>query len=300
MSANDKYIYSFVIPHKNSVGLLSRCLASIPERDDVEIIVVDDNSDDEKKPKIGHKNEQIVYLDKNSSNGAGKARNVGLEKASGRWVLFADCDDFYEKDFLNELDNYKDSAYDVVFFDAHFFYEVESKKEQESPRRKYIKAFQENPLLAKNNALIRHCDENIWSRMYRRDFVNKISAKFEERQACNDGFFAHYTSSNAKNIKVIESKLYYYVKNGGSISHRIQTKSMFLDRYMAAFRIRRLIYDNADSRPALAICFNMKSFLGRLKHQGLFFFLKLFALHCRYDVSFFVIYYYKVKSMLCR
>ena len=36
--------YSIIIPHKNIPQLLKRCLDSIPQRDDVQIIVVDDNS----------------------------------------------------------------------------------------------------------------------------------------------------------------------------------------------------------------------------------------------------------------
>lgn len=42
-------VYSFIIPHKNCPVLLNRCLDSIPIRDDVQIIVVDDNSDVDKK-----------------------------------------------------------------------------------------------------------------------------------------------------------------------------------------------------------------------------------------------------------
>lgn len=38
--------YSIIIPHKNISSLLRRCLDSIPERDDLEIIVVDDNSNE--------------------------------------------------------------------------------------------------------------------------------------------------------------------------------------------------------------------------------------------------------------
>ena len=36
--------YSIIIPHKNIPNLLQRCLDSIPNREDVQIIVVDDNS----------------------------------------------------------------------------------------------------------------------------------------------------------------------------------------------------------------------------------------------------------------
>jgi glycosyltransferase involved in cell wall biosynthesis len=46
------YNYSFIIPHKNCPDLLQRCVDSIPDRDDVQVIVVDDNSDEGKKPAL--------------------------------------------------------------------------------------------------------------------------------------------------------------------------------------------------------------------------------------------------------
>lgn len=43
----DEINYSIIIPHKNIPHLLQRCLKSIPRRKDVQIIIVDDNSDPE-------------------------------------------------------------------------------------------------------------------------------------------------------------------------------------------------------------------------------------------------------------
>lgn len=39
--------YTIIIPHKNSSNLLLRCLKSIPDREDLEIIIVDDDSNPE-------------------------------------------------------------------------------------------------------------------------------------------------------------------------------------------------------------------------------------------------------------
>lgn len=40
----NKYMYCIIIPHKNTPDLLIRCVASIPQRDDVQVIVVDDDN----------------------------------------------------------------------------------------------------------------------------------------------------------------------------------------------------------------------------------------------------------------
>lgn len=54
--------YSFIIPHKNSPDLLNRCIQSIPKRDDIEIIIVDDNSDKNTSPQIDEKDERIIII----------------------------------------------------------------------------------------------------------------------------------------------------------------------------------------------------------------------------------------------
>lgn len=111
--------YSFIIPHKNTPDLLQKCLGSIPRREDVQIIVVDDNSDADKvdfshfpgldDPKVE------VYLTK-EGKGAGFARNVGLSHAIGKWIVFADADDFFNPCINEALDKYRDNKSDIIFF----------------------------------------------------------------------------------------------------------------------------------------------------------------------------------------
>jgi len=90
--------YSIIIPHKDIPDLLQRCLDSIPVRDDVEVIVVDDNSDP-RKVDFEHfpqwKGKDYHYFLTKEGKGAGYARNVGLDHAQGRWIIFADADDFF-------------------------------------------------------------------------------------------------------------------------------------------------------------------------------------------------------------
>lgn len=88
--------YSVIIPHKDIPDLLDRLLHSIPKREDVEIFVVDDNSD----PQImaGYKElEGVRYFYTRESCGAGYARNIALREARGEWLLFADADDYFLK-----------------------------------------------------------------------------------------------------------------------------------------------------------------------------------------------------------
>ena len=117
---NEKNIkYSFIIPHKNVPQLLRKCLDSIPHRDDVQIIVVDDNSDEREVdfnnfPGVGEKCTEVYFTKK--SKGAGYARNVGLSYAVGKWIVFADADDFFNSSINEAMQDYIDDDSDVIFF----------------------------------------------------------------------------------------------------------------------------------------------------------------------------------------
>ena len=112
-----KPIYSIIIPYKNCPALLNRCIDSIPQRDDVQIIVVDDNSDEtlvdfDSFPNTARQDVRVVRI--LDSKGAGKARNVGIEQAKGIWLIFCDCDDSFSEVFNNILDKHIERLEDVV------------------------------------------------------------------------------------------------------------------------------------------------------------------------------------------
>ena len=115
----DSINYSIIIPHKNSPDLLRRCLKSIPRRNDLQIIIVDDNSDDKivdlsNFPGYGEECVEIVYT--KDGKGAGYARNQGLEVVKGKWILFVDADDFLLGDIFEKLDSYLYSDEDIIYF----------------------------------------------------------------------------------------------------------------------------------------------------------------------------------------
>ena len=110
-----QFLYSIVIPHFNSPHLLQRMLDSIPQRVDIQVIVVDDCStvDNIEQLKLcHHSNLEIVYLSENQ--GAGYARNVGLKYIIGKWVIVVDADDVFAANAFDALDKYKDLDVDYL------------------------------------------------------------------------------------------------------------------------------------------------------------------------------------------
>lgn len=200
-------VYSFIIPHKNCPVLLNRCLDSIPIRDDVQIIVVDDNSDVDKKPTLSRQDVELVLLDEEHSKGAGRARNVGMEKALGKWLLFADADDYYT-DFLPKLlDKYADdNQTDIVYLNARRIDDHGEKKPLKINRliNNYLKGRKGA------EADLRFGVWTPWTRMVKRELVFNHHLSFEELPAGNDVMFGLNASLCAKTIAAEKSIVYNY------------------------------------------------------------------------------------------
>ena len=208
--------YSFIIPHKNSPDLLERCIGSIPERDDIEIIVVDDNSDIDKTPQIHRQDVHVVLLDEEHCKGAGRARNVGLSLAKGKWLLFADCDDYYEENFLEKLDKYINTAYDVVYF--NFYHSIEGKVDPVNNKiSNYIKKCYEGDL---DIDYVKYRNNIPWNKMVRMDLVQRYKITFEEVPIANDMFFSFQVGYFAKKCLVTDDYLYHYISYKNSQTNR--------------------------------------------------------------------------------
>lgn len=214
-----KLNYSFIIPHHNSPELLNRCLNSIPQRDDIEIIVIDDNSDEDKKPKLSRPDVKLINIDAEHTKGAGRARNYGLKEAAGKWIVFADCDDFYEENFIFELDKYKDSDNDIIIWDFYGSYDLSKKTWKDGDANLYIKALAHDP----NNLLLqkalKFCVNAPWNKMFNRTFIQTSNIRFEEVPKGNDAFFTMSAMEKANKVGFIFKRLYYWVKTDTGLTH---------------------------------------------------------------------------------
>lgn len=230
-------IYNIIIPHQNCPELLSRCLDSIPQREDLHIIVVDDNSDVDKKPHIDRPDVELVLMEEEQAKGAGRARNIGLDRANGKWILFADSDDYYSDFFPHFLDKYaNDDITDIVYFNADMVGDKGTCKSL--IMGKYIK----NYILGNKNAemALRYGFWNSWSRMVKRSLVENNGIKFEETPVGNDLLFGLTASACAKTIAVEKEIVYHYFKwPNGSIT---ENRKKLLSKEMINNRGKKLAF----------------------------------------------------------
>lgn len=119
---NCKYSVSVIIPVYNQEKLIIRTLDSIPARNNVEIIIIDDKSSDNTYKalldyKKEHKDKNIILLHNMENKGVGYTFNRGLDKATGDYIVRIDSDDyFYTSQFNKMLDKELDGT-DMIYYD---------------------------------------------------------------------------------------------------------------------------------------------------------------------------------------
>lgn len=238
------YNYSFIIPHKNSPQLLQRCLNSIPRREDIQIIIVDDNSSPEilnctefLQIKGSESNSSVKIIYTKEGKGAGYARNVGLRHATGKWLLFADADDFYVKDFINILDKKINTNSDIIYFNVYGF---DNNKYWAYQRLDNL-ILNYDPSNIETINEIKYCFWAPWNKMFSADFIKRHHIEFDEIPVGNDAFFSLKASELSSSIEVIIDKLYCYVYNPNGITERKRDFERELFFLNINFRINRFL-----------------------------------------------------------
>ncbi|MED3662284.1 glycosyltransferase family 2 protein [Ureibacillus terrenus] len=117
----NEFLFSIIIPVYNTEKHLHQCLESVINQSysNIEVILVNDGSTDnsgvicEEISKID--NRVKVFHTKN--RGVSSARNLGLSKATGDYVIFIDSDDWLEKNALESIFKVLQyRLYDLVIF----------------------------------------------------------------------------------------------------------------------------------------------------------------------------------------
>ncbi|GHU76947.1 hypothetical protein AGMMS49992_23550 [Clostridia bacterium] len=221
MDNNCDYKYSIIIPHYNTPFSLIRLLKSIPKRCDVQVIVVDDNSDKEVnvlKKGVNDDARCELYSSKSRKHSAGAARNEGLLHSRGKWILFADADDYFSEGFLNVLDMYYHEEVDIVFFAYLVIINNTNESGKRSLRpRKYLEDFYYRRD-HESEVRLRYKWTMPWAKMLKRDLIMDNSIMFDEILVSNDVMFSVRTSNLAVTIEASLTPIYTVTENTTSLT----------------------------------------------------------------------------------
>lgn len=186
-------LLSIITPYFNTLEYTKE-LAKILEpqlNDKIEWIIVDDGCNEKELDKL---KARVIHLEKNSGN-ASIPRNVGLDKAKGKYIAFIDSDDLVSFDYIEEI--MKHLKYDIIFLSW--------------------KSYKHNVIIYGEPPKW-NC--SVWCRVYKKDIIGKTRFK-EDLNIAEDWVFN-------KNIKyetsyAIKKQIYFYnSKREGSLTRRKQ------------------------------------------------------------------------------
>lgn len=237
--------YSFIIPHKNTPNLLIRCVKSIPTRNDIEIIIVDDNSspnivDFKQFPCSTFKNVKVIF-DK-SSKGAGHARNIALPLITGKWAVFADSDDFFNACFNDILNEYTNSEADIIYFNAN---SVDSETFEPSHRADHLHEFF-NIYKSDHNKgdnIFKFLFSEPWCKICRKSIIINNNIRFDETIIDEDVIFSYTIGFYAKKICIDEREGYCVTSRKGSLCQGLSEDKIFC-RFIIAAKWAKFLKDN--------------------------------------------------------
>lgn len=221
---------TIIIPHYNTPQYLRNLLESVPVYDNIQTIVIDDRSDLHIAEYESLKKEacfkKILFLDNISKNkGAGACRNIGLQHALGKWVLFADSDDFFIEEFCATIEEYFTSNYDVIFF-------VPTSADRDTMEIAYrhlnyrdiICNYFSSPSI-KHELSLRYFMTSPWSKMIRLDLINKYQIKFDEVRVSNDIAFSTKVGYHMKNFIVSCETIYCVTNSTGTLTKTLNEEN---------------------------------------------------------------------------
>lgn len=246
---------SVIIPCYNSYNTINRLLDTIPKSLDIEVIVIDDRSEDiEKIKSIIEKYEGVIFLVNNTGiKGAGKCRNIGLGHATGDWLVFADSDDYFLCGAFEVINKKLNKDVDVIYFTPTSTYD---KSGELADRHVYLANLVKNGKKAPND--LRYKFFVPWSKVIKRSFIIENRIMFDEVIASNDILFSVKLGHFAKKIKALSDVIYCVTRGSGTLTVNY-SRDVRLSRYSAVIRLNKFLakYDVKEYQsPLIAILFN--------------------------------------------
>ena len=220
--------FSIIIPVYNVEKYIKKCLESVFSQNykNYEVIVVNDGTKDNSMDIV--KNYPVKIINQ-KNQGLSVARNSGVEKATGEYILFLDSDDYIEKGLLEKIDKSLNNEPDIVRFQIREVFKDGKKIEyNEKPftDKTGQEAFQ---LITKY-----HFVENAWCYAIRREYYLKNKFKFKENTFHEDFGLLPLVIIKAKKVNSIDYIGYNYLQRQGSIMNNgeyTKTQKKVADMY---------------------------------------------------------------------
>lgn len=275
---------SVIIPVYNAEKYIEECLDSLLGQtySDFEIICVDDGSQDRSLEILQNYEKQDTRISvlTQTNQYTGVARNAGMERARGKYLLFLDADDFFCEDMLElAVCKAEKEQTEILVFDAYRYDEERGETNATSWSALSADTFGEGIRSAVQiaDSIYQFTTPSPWNKLFLKEHIEKNKLRFQEIKRANDLFFTFAALSCAERIGILRQKLLYYrIGNAQSLQGSVDdTPAVFV---LAVYALRNFLksrnlwrmFQAAFQEMAVTLCVNN---LGKLKTEEAYLYL---------------------------
>lgn len=219
-------LISVIVPVYNVSNYLRKCIDSILQQSyqNIEVILVDDGSTDASKEicDFYEKSDSRVICYHKENGGLSDARNFGIKKSHGKYLVFVDSDDYISDKMVEKLYQLIHQFHvkiGVVGFD--FVYEKNKRKKEKYKKNSVYRLDKKRALehLFSDNSKI---GNYAWNKIYEKELFAKV--EYPIGMNMEDLGTTYLLLDQVDFIAVNEEKLYHYFQRENSILHSVNKK----------------------------------------------------------------------------
>jgi glycosyltransferase involved in cell wall biosynthesis len=250
-------LISVIIPVFNASKFVDKAIDSILKQSykKIELILIDDGSEDNSL-KIMNSYKKIykdIKIISQKNYGAGIARNQGIDVAKGKYIMFLDADDFFEKGCCaNALKQIQKHNADFVSFGAYFL----DKKNRMSSSFGFENKHLQGLDIIKSYFTGSDIKNVIWNKIYKKSFLNQFNIRFNKARVNEDSFFVMSACLNAKRVSFCSGYFYTHTRlNMQSFTNRVTS-----DHFVHSLRVlkaEKALLSKKNLLPLLQYHFNI-------------------------------------------
>ena len=204
---------SIIVPVFNAEQYLDACVAAVQAQtvSDWELILVDDGSTDGSyavMQRLSADDARIRLIHKEKSEGAGPARNSGMDVAVGEYLAFIDADDRCEPTMFEVLLGCIGQDADAAVCGYRSFVEGVGQTEECRPEAQALEGMAVRRFFAEN--FPEGIAGYLWNKLYRAETVRQHGLRFPAMRRLQDGMFNIDFFGVAQCVRVTDVPLYNY------------------------------------------------------------------------------------------
>lgn len=217
--------FSVIVPVYNVEKYLAKCIESIVNQtnQDFELLLVNDGTKDNSQKIIDEyiaKYPNKVYGFIKENGGLSDARNYGVEKAKGEYIVFVDSDDYIDLKLLEELDK-QIKKYEWLDVIGYNFVDVNENYEKTGVTTRPIGENVNGEEALRKLVLSKKYFEPAWGFTYRTAYWKDNKFEYMKGIYHEDFALTPLVLIKANRVSFIDFDGYYYVKNKNSITRQI-------------------------------------------------------------------------------